>query len=104
MPESLFNKVAGLRPTTLLKKRLWHSCCLRPTTLLKKRLAQVLSCEFCEIFKNTFSYRTPLVAAFLCWSFEEKPFKEYRPLFWSNLVKLIIQENLRTLYALGIYI
>ena len=23
-------------------------------TLLKKRLAQVYSCEFCEIFKNTF--------------------------------------------------
>ena len=23
---SLFNKVAGLRPTTLLKKRLWHRC------------------------------------------------------------------------------
>ena len=22
----LFNKVAGLRPTTLLKKRLWHRC------------------------------------------------------------------------------
>ena len=30
-----FNKVAGLRPATLLKKRL-------------------LSCKFCEIFKNTF--------------------------------------------------
>ena len=26
MPESLFYKVAGLRPTTLLKKRLWHRC------------------------------------------------------------------------------
>ena len=26
MPESLFNKVAGLRPATLLKKRLWHRC------------------------------------------------------------------------------
>ena len=26
-------------------------------------LAQVLSCEFCEIYKNTFFYRTPLVAA-----------------------------------------
>ena len=26
-------------------------------------LAQVFSCEFCEISKNTFSYRTPLVAA-----------------------------------------
>ena len=23
----------------------------------------MFSCEFCEIFKNTFSYRTPLVAA-----------------------------------------
>ena len=26
----------------------------------KETLAQVLSCEFCEISKNTFSYRTPL--------------------------------------------
>ena len=24
MQESLFNKIAGLRPETLLKKRLWH--------------------------------------------------------------------------------
>ena len=37
-----FNKVAGLKKATL---------------------AQVLSCEFCEISKNTFSYGTPLVAA-----------------------------------------
>ena len=41
-----FNKVAG-----------------RPATLLKKTLAQVFSCEFCEISKNTFFYRTPPVAA-----------------------------------------
>ena len=35
-----------------------------PATLLKKEtLAQVFSCEFCEIFKNIFFYRTPLVAA-----------------------------------------
>ena len=27
-------------------------------------MAQVFSCEFCEISKNTFFYRTPLVAAF----------------------------------------
>ena len=27
-----------------------------------KTLAQVFSCEFCEIFKNTIFYRTPLVA------------------------------------------
>ena len=37
---------------------------LKPATLLKKRLAQVFSCEFWEIPKNTFFvYRTPLVAA-----------------------------------------
>ena len=38
-PESLFNKVAGLRPATLLKKKI---------------LAQVFSCEFFEICENTF--------------------------------------------------
>ena len=26
MPETFFNKVAGLRPATLLKMRLWHLC------------------------------------------------------------------------------
>ena len=30
---------------------------------LKKTLAQVFSCEFCEIFKNTFFFRIRLVAA-----------------------------------------
>ena len=34
-----FNKVSGLRPPTLLKKRLWRKC---------------FSCELCEIFMNTF--------------------------------------------------
>ena len=29
----------------------------------KETLVQVFSCEFCEISKNTFSYRTPPVAA-----------------------------------------
>ena len=43
-----FNKVAGFRPATLLKK---------------ETLAQMLFCEFCEISKNTFLYRTRLVAA-----------------------------------------
>ena len=43
-----FNKVAGLWPTTLSKR---------------EALVQVFSCEFCEISKDTFFYRTPLVAA-----------------------------------------
>ena len=41
-----FNKVAGA----------WN-------VIKKETLAQVFSCEFCEISKNTFSYRTPPVAA-----------------------------------------
>ena len=44
----LFNKDTGLRPATLLKR---------------ETQAQVFSCEFCEIFKNNFFYRTSLVAA-----------------------------------------
>ena len=43
-----FNKVTGLRPATLRKKRLWHKCFI---------------CEFCEILKNTYYFRTPLMAA-----------------------------------------
>ena len=31
--------------------------------IIKETLAQAFSCEFCEIFKNTFFYRTPPVAA-----------------------------------------
>ena len=48
----------GLRPTTLLKKR---AC----NFIKKETLAQVFSCKFCEIYKNTFLHRTPLVAASL---------------------------------------
>ena len=45
--ESLFfNKIAGLGK--------------------KETLTQVFFCEFCEISKNTFFYRTPLVAASVC--------------------------------------
>ena len=46
-PSFFFNKVAGLRPAILLKET----------------LAQVFPCEFCEISKNIFSYRTPTAAA-----------------------------------------
>ena len=33
--------------------------CARVYVTKKQALAQVFSCEFCEISKNTFSYRTP---------------------------------------------
>ena len=46
------------RPEVFCKKGV-----LRPFLLKKETLAQVFSCEFCEIFKNNFLYRTPPVAA-----------------------------------------
>ena len=36
---------------------------LRPAVFRKETLAQMFLCEFCEFFKNTFSYRTPPIAA-----------------------------------------
>ena len=36
-----------------------HQCNL----IKKETVAQMFSCEFCEISKNTFSYKTPPVAA-----------------------------------------
>ena len=48
--ESLFYKVAGLRP---------HTC----NFIERNTLAQVLSCEFCKIFKYNFFYRAPPVAS-----------------------------------------
>ena len=45
--------------------------------------AQVFLCEFCEVFKNTFSYRTPLVAASKITSSEhsseQKQYKQKQP-------------------------
>ena len=56
-----FNKVAGLRSATLLKKRLWRRCFpvnfakfLAFNFIKKETLSQVFSCEFCKISKNTF--------------------------------------------------
>ena len=43
-----FNKVADLRPATLLKKRLWYRC---------------FPVSFAKFLGTTFFYRTPLVAA-----------------------------------------
>ena len=46
----VFNKVAGLKLQTC-------------NFIKKEALAHVVFCEYCEISKNTFFYRTPPVAA-----------------------------------------
>ena len=69
-----FNKVAGLSPTTSLKKR----------------LAQVFSFGFCKIPKNNFSYRTPLVAAS---AYSHLWFQQYKLEVSFNFVKQPFYRN-----------
>ena len=56
-----FAKFTGkhLRQRLFLKSYRPQAC----NFIKKVSLAQVFSCEFCEISKNTYFYRTPLVAA-----------------------------------------
>ena len=58
-----FNKVAG------------------PQLYLKRDLAQVFSCEFCEISKNTLFYRTPPDNYFCASELNNKPWKFYIHIF-----------------------
>ena len=51
---------AYINITTLVKIILCSSSCSVQLT------CQLFSCEFCEVSKNTYSYRTPPVAAFEC--------------------------------------
>ena len=51
VPETFFNKVASLRPVTLLKKRLWPQAC---NFIKKETLVHVISCELREISKNNY--------------------------------------------------
>ena len=75
-----FNKVAGFRPLVC-------------NFIYKETVAQVFSCEFCEISKNAFSYRTPLVAASFILTLNtimtKKYLKHHTYLFYGLLTYLI---------------
>ena len=49
----LFNNIGGLQSCNFIKKKI-------PT--------RVFSCDYCEIFKDSFFYRTPLVTALVLWT------------------------------------
>ena len=80
VPESLLNKVAA------------QAC----NFTKKETLAQVFCCEFCEISKSAFFYRTPLVAAsgftiylisndsLLCFEFMESWWLKVRQVNWTE--------------------
>ena len=57
-PEVFCKKGALRKFAKFTGKHLCRAC----NFIKKETLAQVFSCEFFEVSKNTFSYRTPLVA------------------------------------------
>ena len=57
-PEVFCEKSVHRNFAKLEEKYLPQACIF----IIKETLAQVVSCEFCEISKNTFSYGTTLVA------------------------------------------
>ena len=76
--QSLFlNKVAGLRPATLLKKRLWHRC---------------FSVKFVKFLRSPF-YRTPLDDCFFIRMTKICDKSFVKPLFYFKMLlnRLIIQ-------------
>ena len=64
----------------------------------KETLAQVFFCEFCQISKNIFSYRTPPVAASVLWwwnflfsMFRLSSFLNFMKT-WANFTKITLRE------------
>ena len=64
-PEVFCKKIFLRNLAKFTAKHLWQSLFFNKVAGLieKETLAQVFSCEFCQISKNTFSYRTPPMAA-----------------------------------------
>ena len=67
----LFFQKGGLKNfAKLTGKHLSQRCSPEACKFFKKEtLALVFSCEFCEIFKDTFFYRSPPVAAYFLTSY-----------------------------------
>ena len=61
----------------------------RPATLLKETPTQVFSCEICEIFQNTFFYKTPPVAASGKWKYKS----DYLPRKTIQKIVVLLQEQ-----------
>ena len=79
----VFCKKGVLRNFSLFTEK--HLC---QRLFFKESLAQVFSCEFCKISKNTFCYRTPPVAASNNWYIFL-----LNTLFWRHIVWCILVVN-----------
>ena len=61
--EAVVRRCSVKRMLLEISRNSHENTCARDLFLIKESLAQVFSCEFCEISKNTFFYRKTPVAA-----------------------------------------
>ena len=85
MLKSLFNKVAVLKAVNIIKKRLQHRCFL---------------VNIVRIFKNSFFYRTPPLAAYSFPKFSKKILKELVILLFVQEKKLPVCRDLTIVFLL----
>ena len=62
-PETVARRCSVKKVLSIISQNSQESTCQSLLFIKLETLAQVFSCEFRKIFKNTFFYRTPLVAA-----------------------------------------
>ena len=62
-PEAVVQRCSVKKAFLEISQNSQESTCARVSFYIKEVHAQAFSCEFCEIFKNTFSHRAPPVAA-----------------------------------------
>ena len=95
--KSLFNKVPGLRPATLLKRRLWHKCFLvnfvkSLRTLFYTEHLRWLFLRICEIYLNwNISLKTQHVSLVQC--FAPHFVKAQQNLYTTGVITTIIKRT-----------
>ena len=78
------------RPEVFCKK--YEAC----NFIKKETLAQVFSCEFYEISKNTFSYRTPPVDQKFQTYLKQKGKKRYILIEWHQALETLCHKSYQT--------
>ena len=95
-PEAVARRCSVKEVFLKMSQNSQENTCVRVSSLIKlqpktwnvtkkETLAQVFSFEFCEIFWNTYFYRTPLVTASVCLANDKNKSFSYR--YWASSLR-----------------
>ena len=92
-PEAVTRKCSVKKVFLEILQNSQENTCTRVSFLVKRRLGHnVFSCELCEMSKNTYSYRTPPVAASWFLNSSHPAF-----IYMKNLMALALERHLQIL-------